>query len=139
MTVTQNIKEKGTSEKRKCFACEEVDHIIRYCSNDNCDSCGQLGHVAAYCPRPARTLWRYEIRDLTVPQGCSKEFATAHRGYRDGANPLARRSSRSHARRTQPQDRHGWTTGRKEEDDGRPTTETPAAHIPLRQRPPKVD
>lgn len=38
-------------ERRRCYDCEEVEHISKYYAQNKCNERGQQGHVAADWPK----------------------------------------------------------------------------------------
>ena len=39
-----------SSDQEKCFQCQEVGHMARYCPHIRCYDCDNYGHVAMDCP-----------------------------------------------------------------------------------------
>ena len=39
-----------TTDQEKCFQCQEVGHMARYCPHIKCYDCDNYGHVAMDCP-----------------------------------------------------------------------------------------
>ena len=39
-----------TTDQDKCFQCQEVGHMARYCLHIKCYDCDNYGHVAMDCP-----------------------------------------------------------------------------------------
>ena len=39
-----------TTNEEKCFQCQEVGHMARYCPHIKCYDCDNYGHVAMDCP-----------------------------------------------------------------------------------------
>ena len=39
-----------SSDQEKCFQCQEVGHMARYCPHIRCYDCNNYGHVAMDCP-----------------------------------------------------------------------------------------
>ena len=79
-----------TSDQEKCFQCQEVGHMARYCPHIRCYDCDNYGHVAMDCPD--------KILPLGMPARC-----------RPGPSERSRRSSSRYNSHTS----HSWHKHRR--------------------------
>ena len=81
-----------TSDQEKCFQCQEVGHMARYCPHIRCYDCDNYGHVAMDCPD--------KILPSGMPACC-----------RPGPSKRSRRSSsryNSHTSHSRHEHRRSW-------------------------------
>ena len=77
-----------TTNEEKCFQCQEVGHMARYCPHIKCYECDNYGHVAMDCP------------DKIQPSGMPAHHQPRH------SNRSRRSSSRYSSHSSRSQHRH---------------------------------